>query len=137
MCHLDTAQCRILKDSGRFLEKIPRGLGLIKPFIFTIRVAEFEPNLEEKLTATSFEPTQCCKMILIQQEPQSFHVMFQSSYGLAKQKGSKCDLLQCTIVIIYHPSSQPTGQLTSQLSNQQPTLQPTLLIGVFTSQKHT
>ena len=28
MCHLDTAQCRILKDSGRFLVKIPRGLGL-------------------------------------------------------------------------------------------------------------
>ena len=28
MCHLDTAQCRILEDSGRFLVKIPRGLGL-------------------------------------------------------------------------------------------------------------
>ena len=28
MCHLDTAQCKILKDSGRFLVKIPRGLGL-------------------------------------------------------------------------------------------------------------
>ena len=28
MCHLDTAQCRILKDSGRFLVKIPWGLGL-------------------------------------------------------------------------------------------------------------
>ena len=30
MCHLDAAQCRILKDSGRFLVKIPRGLGLKK-----------------------------------------------------------------------------------------------------------
>ena len=28
MCCLDTAQCRILKDSGRFLVKISRGLGL-------------------------------------------------------------------------------------------------------------
>ena len=28
MCHLDTAQCRILKDSGRFLVKILWGLGL-------------------------------------------------------------------------------------------------------------
>ena len=26
---MDTAQCRILKDSGRFLVKIPRGLGLM------------------------------------------------------------------------------------------------------------
>ena len=29
ICHLDTAQCRILKDSGRFHVKIPRGLGLM------------------------------------------------------------------------------------------------------------
>ena len=29
MCHLDTAQSRILKDSGRFLVKLPKGLGLI------------------------------------------------------------------------------------------------------------
>ena len=29
MCHLDTAQCRILKDLGRFLVKLPRGLGLM------------------------------------------------------------------------------------------------------------
>ena len=30
MCHLDTAQYRILKDSGRVLIKIPGGLGLKK-----------------------------------------------------------------------------------------------------------
>ena len=33
MCHLDTAQCRILKDSGRFLVKIPTGLGLMNNLI--------------------------------------------------------------------------------------------------------
>ena len=26
MCHLDTAQCRILKDSGRFLVKNTKGV---------------------------------------------------------------------------------------------------------------
>ena len=40
MCHLDTAQCRILKDSGRFLVKIPWGLGLNHNFCEVVSVFE-------------------------------------------------------------------------------------------------
>ena len=37
-CHLDTAQCtgRILKDSGRFLVKIPWGLGLNMEMVISL-----------------------------------------------------------------------------------------------------
>ena len=45
MFHLDTAQCRILKDSGRFLVKIPRGLGL-KSFVHVMGTTVYSVGVD-------------------------------------------------------------------------------------------
>ena len=50
MCHLDTAQCRILKDSGRFLIETPRGLGLNIECVKSKTSFEYEEIWERIIT---------------------------------------------------------------------------------------